>query len=120
MSHRWTSGYVIGPCEALKQWELGTWPNGRPHSAFRADPAYPLIQDGTTVDEETQVEYPIYIHDPDRDDVLVLFSVQPEEMDYLTELDAMDGVTVRVRATRESILAEFPDFAVGQSIPHIS
>ncbi len=136
MVSKWTNGYVIGPYSALKQWELDTWPSppsydedgnllpvttsSRPHSAFRATPARVLMQDGVTVDEETGDESPVYIPDPDRSDVLVLFSLQAEELPHLDELDAMLDVTVLRGATRADILDAFPEFSVGQSIPYLS
>ena len=135
MVSKWLSGYVNGPYEALKQWEFAMWPpapsydeegneieptkSARPHAAFRSTPAHVFNQDGTGTDDEGN-EYPVFAPDESRSDVLVLFSVLPNEAQHLDALDAMDGVTVYRGATHTDIIAALPEFTIGQSIPHLS
>ena len=131
----WTKGYIHGPREALIQWELETWPpppaydeennlvpptkSARPHEAFRGPAIGVLIESDYRDDPETGETYPVYTLDPDRDDVLVCFSVRATKLHHLDALDALEGVTVYRNATLATIRAELPEFAVGQAIPHI-
>ena len=119
MVGKWLSGYINGPYESMKQWEGDTWPDGRPHAAFRSTPAHVFKQGGTGTDDEGN-EYPVFTPDESRSDVLVLFSVLPDEVQHLDALDAMDGVTVYRGATHEYIIEALPEFIIGQSIPHLS
>ncbi len=130
---KWRTGYIHGPRAIIEQWELDSWPHKkrhdedgnlvphpgrrgrRLHSAYRSNLVYPLIQDGVN-----EAGNPVYIPDPSRDDVLVLYGALNDEMKHIRALDNIEGVTAYKRKDRNQIRALLPDFAVGQGTPHFT
>jgi len=119
----WKHGYVHGPYEILKQWEIDTFPpdkeTGKPQKpgliVFRSSCVYPMYSIGMIETDKGSVER--FKRDPDNPNILALISLRPAAQDYVNQLEALDGVSVHM-VGRNEIAELYPEFACGQAIPY--
>lgn len=121
----WTQGYIYGDYSSIKAFEALVMAesevDGEPcldcTKYFKVSAIYPQRKSGVTVDENGN-EQPVYSRIISRLEALVLIAVSEDVSDLIAVAESY-GLIIHLPATREEIAELYPEFALGQAIPHI-
>ena len=121
----WISGYLYGHCDNLRAFEEVIMERNSDHDGtpcldievcFRAPAVYPQCESSTHLDEDG-VEQPVYSKIEGRPDALVLVAVQNGGVSLIEEARSF-GLAVHMGSSLADIVLLYPEFALGQAIPH--